>query len=449
MRILVFLLGLIGFAFTVTAAESQPGPTPPEVMAPASVIDSNARREVVTKLSDALRNDYVFPDVGAKAAERINGALAAGAYDGLSDANAFAARLSSDVAAVAHDKHLSIRAQGGPPPGPPRSPKAMPRAEAGVARADKLERDVGYIEVIGFPPLSAFKATLDRAMSALKGSRALIIDDRRNDGGSPDAVAYLISFLVPPNGPIEINHILSREPNTDKFKRETFNSQPTPVSFAKIPVYVLTSKDTFSGGEALAYDVQAHKLGKIVGEVTGGGANLTGPVDLGHGMVASIPVARAVNPITNTNWEGRGVQPDVAVPAQDALKVALQELGAKPSTDIASASVKQVFVPRSTPLPGTEAAARQYITGLASGELDDAGMTPEFASFNREHLPMLRQSLLLPLGELRAIKFEDVGSMGGDEYRASFANGALLVAIFFNAEGKVEGAMMHPVRAGQ
>jgi hypothetical protein len=62
---------------------------------------------------------------------------------------------------------------------------------------------------------------------------------------------------------------------------------------------------------------------------------------------------------------------------------------------------------------------------------------------------MLRQSLLLPLGELRAIKFEDVGSMGGDEYRASFANGALLVAIFFNAEGKVEGAMMHPVRAGQ
>jgi hypothetical protein len=286
-------------------------------------------------------------------------------------------------------------------------------------------------------------------MSALKGSRALVIDDRRNDGGSPDAVAYLISFLVPPNSPMEINHILSREPNTDKFKRETFNSQPTPVSFAKIPVYVLTSKDTFSGGEALAYDVQAHKLGKIVGEVTGGGANLTGPVDLGHGMVASIPVARAVNPITNTNWEGRGVQPDVAVPAQDALKVALQELGAKPSTDIASASVKQVFVPRSTPLPGTEAAARQYITGLASGELDDAGMTPEFASFNREHLPMLRQSLLLPLGELRAIKFEDVGSMGGDEYRASFANGALLVAIFFNAEGKVEGAMMHPVRAGQ
>jgi hypothetical protein len=130
------------------------------------------------------------------------------------------------------------------------------------------------------------------------------------------------------------------------------------------------------------------------------------------------------------------------------LRAALQELGAMPASDIASASVKQVFTPRSTPLPGTEAAARRFIVGLASGDLDYAGMTPEFGSFNREHLPMLRQSLLLPLGELRSIKFEDVGSMG-DEYRASFANGDLLVAITFNAEGKVEGAMMGPVRAGE
>jgi hypothetical protein len=76
-------------------------------------------------------------------------------------------------------------------------------------------------------------------------------------------------------------------------------------------------------------------------------------------------------------------------------------------------------------------------------------MTPEFANFNREHLPMLRQTLLLPLGALRSIKFEDASPMGGDEYRASFANGALIVAISFDAQGKVEGAMMRPVRAGQ
>lgn len=300
----------------------------------------------------------------------------------------------------------------------------MPRSQAGVVRADRLAGGVGYIEVIGFPPLPAFKPTVDKAMTALKGSRALIIDDRRNGGGSPDAVAYLVSFLVPSNRSMKINAIVSREPATNSFKRQTFSSQPTPVSFADIPIYVLTSRNTFSGGEEFAYDVQTHKLGKIVGEVTGGGANPTGPVDLGHGLVASIPWGRAENPITKTNWEGHGVQPDVPVPAQDALKVALQKLGREPATEIATASLEQAFAPRTTPLPGSEAAARQFIAGIVSGNPDYALMTPEFAAFNREHLPGLRQRLLLPLGELRSIKFEDVGIMGGDEYRASFANGA-------------------------
>jgi hypothetical protein len=131
------------------------------------------------------------------------------------------------------------------------------------------------------------------------------------------------------------------------------------------------------------------------------------------------------------------------------LKVALQKLGRKPVNDIAAASLKQQFAPRSTPLPGSEAAARQFIAGIVGGSPDYASITPEFASFNREHLPELRQTFLLPLGELRSIKFEDVGMMGGDEYRASFANGAIIVVIMLNSEGKVEGAMMRPAPAGQ
>jgi hypothetical protein len=322
----------------------------------------------------------------------------------------------------------------------------MPRAEAGIIRADKLAGGIGYIELIGFPPLPAFKPALDRAMLALKGSRALIIDDRRNHGGSPDAVNYFVSFLVSPNKPLEINDIISRTPNTNNFTRERFSSQPTPVSFAGIPVFVLTSNETFSGGEELAYDVQTHKLGKIVGEVTGGGANPTGPVDLGHEFMATIPFGRAENPITKTNWEGRGVQPDIAVPAANALTAALTQLGGKPVPDIETASVAQVFAPRSTPLPGSEAIARQFIAGVFSGNMDYAAMTPEFADFNREHLPMLRQRFQ-PLGELRSIKFEGPGMAGGDEYRMSFANGAIIVDVVVTPEGKLAGAMMKSVPA--
>jgi peptidase S41-like protein len=448
MRSLVLMfLSLVASPSWATAVETQPGPPASTAAAPANPIDSSVRHDVVAKLCDALRNNYVFPDVGEKAAEKISTALSAGDYDSLSDPTSFAARLSADVAAVAHDKHLRITSMDAPPLSAPGPVDGMPRSEAGVVRADRLAGGVGYIEVIGFPPLPAFKPTIDKAMLALKGSRALIIDGRRNGGGSPDAVDYLVSFLVPTNRPIEINEIVAREPKTNNFKRQRFSSQPTPVSFAKIPVYVLTSKNTFSGGEELAYDVQTHKLGKIVGEVTGGGANPTGPVDLGHGLEASIPWGRAESPITQTNWEGRGVQPDVPVSAQDALKVALQKLGRKPATEIASASLEQVFAPRSTPLPGSEAAARQFIAGIVSGNPDYASMTPEFASFNREHLPMLRKTFLLPLGELRSIKFEDVGMMGNDEYRALFAKGAIIVDISLNPEGKVQGAMMRPAPA--
>ena len=445
----LMIFSLLACPLAAAPTPTQPAPAPPPIAAQADAIDSKVRSDVVAKLSDALRDNYIFPDVGQKAAEKISSALAAGEYDKLTNLSAFAARLSADVAAIAHDKHLSINAMSAAPPPPGGPVVAMPRSEAGVVRADKLAGDVGYIEVIGFPPLPVFKPVLDKAMAALQGSRALIIDDRRNMGGSPDAVDYLVSHLIPPNQSIEINDIVSRVPKTNNFDRKKFDSGPTPVSFAKIPVYVLTSRNTFSGGEEFAYDVQTHKLGKIVGEVTGGGANPTGPVELGHDLIASIPWGRAENPITKTNWEGRGVQPDMNVPAADALKVALTQLGQTPATDIAAASLKQVFAPRSTPLPGSEAAARQFITGIVGKDPDYSSMTPEFAAFNREHLPILRQTFLLPLGELRSIKFEDVGMMGDDEYRASFAKGAIIVAVTLDANGKVAGAMMRPAPAGQ
>jgi hypothetical protein len=35
-----------------------------------------------------------------------------------------------------------------------------------------------------------------------------------------------------------------------------------------------------------------------------------------------VPTGRAINPITNTNWEGTGVKPDMEVKAADALQTA-------------------------------------------------------------------------------------------------------------------------------
>jgi retinol-binding protein 3 len=99
-----------------------------------------------------------------------------------------------------------------------------------------------------------------------------------------------------------------------------------PVSggakFADMDLYILTSHRTFSGSEALAYDMQALKRATIGGETIGGGAHGTTIYRITDHFGASIPFCREINPVTKTDWEGTGVKPDVAVSADQALLTA-------------------------------------------------------------------------------------------------------------------------------
>lgn len=414
------------------AAEGQARPGPVGMAVPrAATLTATERQDIVAKLASALRDRYVFPDVAEKAAAKVQAGLAAGDYAALDDPSAFAARLTNDLAGVAHDKHMKVMSLMAPPAGPMRP---RPRGEGGVLRADHIAGGIGYIEVLGFPPPMIFKPTLDRTMAALAGSRALIIDVRRNGGGSPPSVSYLVSYLVAPGRPI--NTIVSRTEKTNDYTRESFASEATPTSFVNVPIYVLTSKDTFSGGEEFAYDVQALKIGTLIGEVTGGGANPVGMVELGNGMAAMIPFGRAENAVTGTNWEGRGVKPEIVVPAADALRTALMKAGGKPATDIATASAERVFAPRSAPLPGSEDALRRIVAGYASGVPDYTLMAPAAAAQVRDALPALHTQFAA-LGALQSMTFDGPDPLGGDEYRLHFAQGNVMMALVLGPQGKV------------
>ena len=304
------------------------------------------RRAVVESAAKMLRERYVFPDIGDQAARAIESALGAGSYAGLDQLAAFAQRLTEDLGAVARDKHLRITAPGAPTAGPPRA--TPPRAEGGITRADILDDNVGYIEVVGFPPPGAFNAAVNRAMSALEKTRALIVDVRRNGGGSPVSVAYLVSYFLARGERVHINTFINRNPGTETFRSQDFWSETTPFSYAGKPVFVLTSGRTFSGGEEFAYDMQVMKLTNVVGETTGGGANPGGTVRLGAGLTMFIPGGRARNPITGTNWEGVGVKPDIAVPSENALKAALDQLRVSSAAgEIDALSRSRVFGPGS------------------------------------------------------------------------------------------------------
>lgn len=95
---------------------------------------------------------------------------------------------------------------------------------------------------------------------------------------------------------------------------------------ARPAVFVLTSSYTFSGAEEFTSNIKSLKRAVVVGETTGGGAHPVRGARVDDRFVITIPYMRARNPITQTNWEGTGVAPDLACSADDALERALQEI---------------------------------------------------------------------------------------------------------------------------
>ncbi|HBB87016.1 MAG TPA: hypothetical protein DC047_05325 [Blastocatellia bacterium] len=64
------------------------------------------------------------------------------------------------------------------------------------------------------------------------------------------------------------------------------------------------------------------KRATIVGEISAGGANPGREFRVNEHFMIFVPLGRAINPTTGTNWEGTGVKPDIPTPFAQALKTA-------------------------------------------------------------------------------------------------------------------------------
>ena len=293
----------------------------------APKLSAAERNEVLHTLESKLGAHYVFPDVAA----RINAALPAkaGAYAGAATAVDFGDMLSVDLRALGNDKHFRVFFD--PDFHPRESPDAVPSAEDiahqrveaaelafGVEKVQRLPGNVAYVELRGFGPTEVVASAYASTLALVQGSDALILDLRRNGGGSPTSVALWMSWFFAQGDERHLNDIYTRSTNeTQQFWTTTSVGE----RYTK-PVYVLVSPRTFSGGEECAYDFQTQKRATLVGETTGGGANAGDRFALGHGLVVNIPTARAINPVTHTNWEHVGVKPDIEVPAAQAQQAA-------------------------------------------------------------------------------------------------------------------------------
>jgi hypothetical protein len=291
-------------------------------------IDAATRARVIDGAIAQLNEFYVFPETAKKMGEAVKAKQKKGDYDSITDGDAFAKMLTDNFQEVSHDKHLRVDFSPAPMPdrheGPPnaderaRYRKDMERMNCGFDKVEILSGNVGYLKFNFFADPEVCGPTAVAAMNFLANADAIIFDLRENGGGDPKMIAFLSTYLF--SEPTHLNDLWERKgDNTHQYW--TLPYVPGKRLDGK-PAYVLTSKQTFSGAEEFSYNLKNLKRAALIGETTGGGAHPVSGHRIDDHFMIGVPFARAINPISKTNWEGTGVEPDVKVSAADALATA-------------------------------------------------------------------------------------------------------------------------------
>ncbi|MBE0658425.1 MAG: S41 family peptidase [Bryobacteraceae bacterium] len=295
-------------------------------------LDAATKKQVIDVSIKKLQEYYVFPDAAAKMAEAVRRRAEDGEYESVTSSRQFATMLTEHLREVSKDKHLRVRFTSQTIPNRPaaQQPAAeergqmirqMGRDNFGFRKAEILDGNIGYLRLDGFYPAEFAGPAAQAAFQFLQNCDALIIDLRWNGGGEPATVALVTSYIV--DGRVHLNDIWERRSNATE---QYWTSESVPgKKMGKTPVWLLTSQRTFSGGEEFAYNLKNLKRATLVGETTGGGAHPVSGHRINDHFLIGVPFARAVNPITKTNWEGTGVEPHLQAPAAEALPRARRE----------------------------------------------------------------------------------------------------------------------------
>jgi hypothetical protein len=293
-------------------------------------IDAKMQATIIDSVTQALNEVYVFPDVAKKMEKHLRLQYKKKAYQNITSLTEFTQKLTEDLQEISHDKHLWVRFasdellarfQGDTltDEAKQRELEERQRDNFCFKEVKILEGNIGYVDFRCFSEATEAGPTAIAAMNFLAHTDAIIFDLRQNGGGNPSMIQLITSYFFPE--PVLLNTFYIRKSDsTNQFWTQACVQGPRMTN---TDLYVLTSRNTFSGAEEFTYNLKNMKRATIIGDTTGGGAH---PIDLKafHSLNVgmSLPFGRAVNPVTGTNWEGNGVSPDISVPQEKALQTA-------------------------------------------------------------------------------------------------------------------------------
>jgi len=294
------------------------------------ILDAEKRAEVVDRVAELMINNYIFKEIAEKMKAKLTNQLTEGKYDKMDDVFEFSQALTRDLRSVSKDRHIRVTY----------SPETVQRIRAsrskseeerekerkanlerqrrgnfGFRKLELLEGNVGYLELRGFSGLSEAGDTIVAAMNFLANADAVIIDLRNNGGGSPYTIQIISSYFFE-----EYTHLNSFEWRGEESIAQFWTLRYVPGKMMyDTDLYILTSSRTFSAAEEFTYNMKNLKRATLVGETTGGGAHPGGDRIVNDYFLVWVPSGRAINPISKTNWEGKGIAPHISVPRDQAL----------------------------------------------------------------------------------------------------------------------------------
>lgn len=304
------------------------------------------KKQIIDSLTKQLQEFYIRPNAVGNIKKKLNDNYKKGLYKDIIKPNDFAGKLSSDLIEVSKDLHFAVRydpewVESHLKKGDKEVEKKIKAEELseakkknfGFQQAQILEGNIGYLKFDYFEDPAIASETAASTMQFLSSTDALIIDLRQNNGGAMEMGQFLSSYFYS-GKELPLYKYYYNEKNRKKIEREMWLLPSVPGKrMEDIDIYILTSSVTFSAAEWMSYSLQNLKRVTIVGEKTAGGAH---PIDrkvLPHGFSVNVPFGEVKDPITNLDFEGKGVMPDVLCKSEEAVNtshiLALQKLSAK------------------------------------------------------------------------------------------------------------------------
>lgn len=358
-RILCF--STIALAIATSAAMAAPASTLATDTASTSSTSAHANsdaaraRRLTLHLADMIEDFYVIPSTAHRYAEALRTNVAAGRYDDCANDDDFGARVTADLQAVAVDRHLRLMTEAAvqkrmaPPVAGIAAPKTekvsrdMPHGIEAMAMIG-ANHDIAYLRFNQFSQDPASGEAARRFLVTHANARAVIIDGRPLRGGGLLPIDAMLPLFFDRTTtlarletraaavakyPEDPSPTLILQPSTPDIERLDHVIQPDAheTRLRNVPLYFLTSSRTASAGEHFALALRSTKRGVQIGETTAGAGHFGGFEDVGEGMSVFLPIGQTVDIRTGQGWEATGIAPDIAVPADDALRVALARLG--------------------------------------------------------------------------------------------------------------------------